>query len=166
MARYPEVLLVVFGFVLSMIEGGLALRCWKCTSNTDATCRDYFNTTRILLNQRVMDSYNYGSVQSARNDPHLAECEGMHTSTYAQFKNVCLKRVITGQNSLLSEIHRECRMVPKDLKMGACPDDFVHNRPRNLEFCGTCEYDGCNSANANSIIFMGLVPSVLLLLRK
>lgn len=81
---------------------GFAIQCWKCTSQTDATCRDFFNTTRILLNQRHMDAYSYGNLQPARTDPHLSPCDGMHTSTFGQFKNVCLKRVLSSKKNVFN----------------------------------------------------------------
>ncbi|CAG9767445.1 unnamed protein product [Ceutorhynchus assimilis] len=157
--------LVVLGVILGVIESGLSLRCWKCTSQLDATCRDYFNTTRILLNQRHMDQYSYGNLQQARTDPHLSDCDGMHTSTYGQVKNVCLKWVIQEPDQL-PQVHRECQMVPRELQVGACPEKLSQNRPRYLQSCSTWEYDGCNSASTNGVILLGLVPAVVLLLGK
>ncbi|KAL1497959.1 hypothetical protein ABEB36_008837 [Hypothenemus hampei] len=142
----------------------LALRCWKCTSEHDAICRDFFNTTRILLNQRQMQhQYSYANLQPARTDPYLSECDGVYTSTYGQVKNVCLKRVFSVDNGP-NEVIRECRMVRSDFKVGACPEDIDNHRPRNLELCETCDYDGCNSATMNSAVFIVLVPVILLLL--
>lgn len=57
-------------------------------------------------------------------------------------------------------------MVHKDLRVGDCPDEILNNRPRDMEYCGTCEYDGCNSATTISIAFFGLLPALLLLLEK
>lgn len=154
--------LLIVGVVLTLIESGFALRCWKCSSDMDATCRDYFNTTRIFMNRRNFDAY--ASVQPART-PELAECEGMHTSTYGVYKNVCLKRIYTVPNGP-PHVQRECRVVGKDLKYGTCPEDFLYgSNSKNMEYCGTCELDGCNSASKNSLIFLGLAPAVILLLR-
>lgn len=156
-------IVAVMAVVLHLAAKGEALSCWKCSSQNDATCRDYFNTTRILLNQRHMDSYSYSNLQPASTAPRLEQCDGMHTSTYSQYKSVCLKRVLTVPNGL-NEVVRECRMVHNDLKAGACPEDILSNRPRNLEYCVSCEYDGCNSATSNSLVFVALVPALLLFL--
>ncbi|XP_066159259.1 uncharacterized protein [Euwallacea fornicatus] len=163
---FQEHFLAVAAVLLYIADKSSALHCWKCASNTDATCRDFFNTTRILLNQRHMDQYySYGNVIPAKTDPFLIQCDGMHTSTFGQFKNVCLKKVLTVPHGP-NEVVRECRMVVKDLKIGACPEDIIGSSPRNLEYCGTCEYDGCNSASSSSFMFVGLVPAVLLILGK
>ncbi|XP_050302329.1 uncharacterized protein LOC126740384 [Anthonomus grandis grandis] len=154
---------VVFALV---IQEGLTLRCWKCSSQYDATCRDYFNTSRILLNNRQMDPYTFGNLQPARTDPHVTECEGMHTSTMGQMKNVCLKRVLTVPHGP-NEVIRECRMVHQQMKVGACPDELLNSPARNMEFCGSCEHDGCNSApTATGALLGALMPTFLLLILR
>lgn len=73
------------------------LQCWKCTSEFDITCRDFFNVTRIRENRRFLENVNYSNrQQTVRNEPHLEVCDEMFTSSYGQ-KNVCLKRVTTSE---------------------------------------------------------------------
>ncbi|XP_060522242.1 uncharacterized protein LOC132699506 [Cylas formicarius] len=159
-------LAVVFGLVLAAFPTAFGLQCWKCSSDQDATCRDHFNVTRILQNQRFINSYVYGNQQTSTTTPHLTTCEGMHTSTtFGQVKNVCVKRVTTATHGL-KQVIRECRMVNINLKTGACPEDLAYpGVNQNLEYCGSCEYDGCNSASMSQIIVALLIPSLLLLLR-
>lgn len=78
---------------------GFALQCWKCHSEFDVTCRDYFNVTRIQQNRRYFDNFNYAGnrqIQNPRNEPHLEHCDESFAHTYNQ-KTVCIKRVYRGK---------------------------------------------------------------------
>ncbi|XP_030759728.1 uncharacterized protein LOC115885085 [Sitophilus oryzae] len=153
----------VLVLVLALIKTGcLALECWKCTSDYDASCSDHFNTTRIFKNRVHLNDYeSYGTNQLNRREPHLFTCEGMHTSTIEQYKNVCLKKVYIIPNRPNKYI-RECRMVLKSHKVGECPSDVLAAATdRSLVHCSSCEYDGCNSANRNTVFLMGLLPLLI-----
>ncbi|KAJ8971317.1 hypothetical protein NQ314_000759 [Rhamnusium bicolor] len=149
---------------------GNALRCWTCNSAYDVTCRDYFNLTRIAENTRYHDSasasYGHRQTVPVGNDPQLKICDDMYTTTYNQ-KNVCLKRVSKGPNGL-PVVRRLCQLVPKSLKVGECPDD-MRDQTKDIEFCSTCEYDGCNAAaelKTNVILASIISVSLLLVLRN
>ncbi|KAG5870420.1 hypothetical protein JTB14_002782 [Gonioctena quinquepunctata] len=160
---------VLFLLIVVAAHTGYALQCWKCYSDYDVTCRDHFNITRIQENRRHFDNFNYGNnrqIQPVRNDPHLEICDEGYATTYNQ-KNVCLKRVYRGADGI-PVVHRECRLVSKNLKSEACPEELAYDRSRTVDFCGTCEYDGCNGATGitTNAILSSLIPVTLLLMFK
>ncbi|XP_023021842.2 uncharacterized protein [Leptinotarsa decemlineata] len=164
--RTVSVLVLIF----AITHTGYTLQCWKCYSDYDVTCRDHFNITRIQENRRHFDNFNYGNnrqIQPVRNDPHLEVCDDTLAGNYNQ-KSVCLKRVYKG-NYGLPVVHRECRLVPRNLKEGSCPDDLAYDTSRTVTYCGTCEYDGCNAATSitlNNILFSLIPVGTLLMFRN
>lgn len=81
---------------------GLALQCWKCSSDFDITCRDHFNVTRIQQNRRYFEQINYsGRQQAAGNNPQLIHCDEMYTSSNYDTINVCMKREHTSKLPIL-----------------------------------------------------------------
>ncbi|CAG9856788.1 unnamed protein product [Phyllotreta striolata] len=157
---------------LALIHFGSALQCWKCHSEFDITCHDYFNVTRIEQNKRYYDNFNYGSnrpVQNQRNEPHLEHCDQSYATHFNQ-KTVCLKRVYRAPGSNdRPHVQRECRLVSINLKEGECPEDLASDRSRTVDFCGTCTYDGCNGATGirtNVLAALILPVLMLLVLRK
>ncbi|KAJ8915178.1 hypothetical protein NQ315_000431 [Exocentrus adspersus] len=166
---YREVCLAfAVGVFCVLLQNGQALQCWKCNSEYDVTCRDYFNLTKIEINKRYFDNANYGNrqIQPVRTDPHLEPCDEMYTSSYSQ-KNVCLKRVFKGVHGI-PVVNRECRLVSSDFKVGNCPQDLL-DRNKEVEYCGTCDHDGCNAGSAVtfSVLLAAVLPaSVALLFSK
>ncbi|KAF7279341.1 hypothetical protein GWI33_007356 [Rhynchophorus ferrugineus] len=152
--------------LMALVKYGLSLRCWKCSSDYDSSCRDYFNTTKILQNQVHLNDYAYGNIQMTRTEPHQFTCEGLRTSTITQFKNVCIKQVIKVPNSP-NKFVRECRLVSKTLKTGQCPSDVLSSTSsNNLVHCSSCEHDGCNSATRKTFFYTSLIPALVLLIRN
>jgi len=167
MCQVYSVTFVLF-VLIALINTGLALQCWKCHSEFDITCRDYFNVTRIQQNRRNFDNFNYGNnnrplQQQIRNDPHLERCDESFAASYNQ-KTVCLKRVYRGTgNSDIPNVQRECRLVSKSLKEGECPEELTADRSRTVDFCGTCDFDGCNTASGIKTNLMSAILPVILL---
>ncbi|KAJ8959163.1 hypothetical protein NQ318_022424 [Aromia moschata] len=143
-----------------------ALQCWTCNSEFDVTCRDYFNKTRIQENRQHIDNivYENRNIQPVRNEPHLRICEDRHTIATG-YKNVCIKKVTKDFNGI-PNVRRECRLVPETSKVGECPDD---TKSQDLQFCATCDTDGCNGANSvktDAFLAAAVSISLVLILRK
>ncbi|XP_019871735.1 uncharacterized protein LOC109600096 [Aethina tumida] len=162
-----SVVVAIFGIILSVVNSGLALQCWKCSSDFDITCRDHFNVTRIQQNRRYFEQINYsGRQQAAGNNPQLIHCDEMYTSSNYDTINVCMKREHTTPDGK-KVVNRECQLVSRSLKAGQCPPEIYQRFP-DIDFCQTCNYDGCNSATGlKTNLMAACVPLALLLfLRK
>ncbi|CAH0564142.1 unnamed protein product [Brassicogethes aeneus] len=158
-----QVLVAFFGVILALVKNGDALQCWKCSSEMDVTCRDYFNVTKIMQTRRYFDNINYGNRQQQpiTNDPHLELCDDRFTTSYDK-TNVCLKTIHTTPNGM-QVVNRKCMLVNKDLKSGACPQELTQ-RGQSLDYCLTCNYDGCNAATGlKTTLLSSLIPVALML---
>uniref|UniRef100_A0A6P7H071 Uncharacterized protein LOC114344486 isoform X1 n=1 Tax=Diabrotica virgifera virgifera TaxID=50390 RepID=A0A6P7H071_DIAVI len=161
--------------ILALVDCGFALQCWDCKSEFDVTCRDYFNVSRIEENNRIYENFNFQQSNSRqfsignRNNPRKIHCDGSYVNSYNQ-KTVCLKTVSrgfsgSGSNAEIPNVHRECRIVSKSLAAGECPDELKNDRSRTIDYCVTCETDGCNLATGiKSNIVLASVPLLLLAL--
>ncbi|XP_072393536.1 uncharacterized protein [Diabrotica undecimpunctata] len=160
--------------ILALVDCGLALQCWSCKSEFDVTCRDYFNVTKIEENRRHFENFNFQGNNRPfsignRNEPHEVHCDGSYVNNYNQ-KTVCIKTVFrgytsSGSNSDIPNVHRDCRIVPKSLPVGECPDELKNDKSRNIDYCVTCETDGCNLATGiKSNLILASIPLVLLVL--
>ncbi|CAH1954195.1 unnamed protein product [Acanthoscelides obtectus] len=155
--------------VIAFVQSGHSLQCWRCSSIQDSTCSDYFNVTRIRQNTRNSDTLTYGSspVQPVKNYPHKEVCDDRYDNTYNQ-RNVCIKRVFL-DSSDRKVVERGCRKVSRNLQVGKCPEELWAEPGRNIEYCGTCDSEECNSANGHlGNFFLTVVGPVLahLLLRS
>ncbi|XP_056639807.1 uncharacterized protein LOC130447150 [Diorhabda sublineata] len=159
-------MLRIFLLLLALTENGFTLHCWQCNSEIDVTCRDYFNITRIEENRRHFENFNYQNNRPIhdlpRNDPHLQHCDDSFSHQYNQ-KSVCLKRVyrVTGSHSDLPNVQRDCRIVPKDFVVGTCPEELKSFGNKIVDYCSTCNIDGCNKAEG---IKFNILNSILLLI--
>lgn len=150
---YLHIVLVLS--VLSFITYGDALKCWTCSSDLDPHCADPFNNT------------------SPSFDLHhtLTDCNTQSSPHYSLYKtkSVCkkIKQTVNGKHEA---VVRTCEWLKsEDDAVGECPPS-TFNTPKyiTINYCETCDTDGCNGAEniRPTVFWTALIPAALALLLR
>ncbi|XP_031830792.1 uncharacterized protein LOC116426245 [Nomia melanderi] len=131
MSSRIECILVIFGLVL-LAQSGSALRCWVCSSSSNALCGDPMNVTD---HQATF---------------HAKRCE--ESMPYDSSKPIC-RKIVKKENGERVVI-RQCstpNVDEADITDGPCSAMAISG-PNVIESCHICSTDLCNSATSASIL--------------
>ncbi|XP_044739539.1 uncharacterized protein LOC123300924 isoform X1 [Chrysoperla carnea] len=153
MANVHVCVVVAVITLFSFIQIGAGIRCYICQSNLDRHCDDPFNASFTTRS-------NWGET------PYFLtqDCSSLTTPTTfsSSMKAVCRKQVQIIYDK--RTVARSCSWQHVDEPVGKCPQAPVASHIK-VEFCETCDHDGCNSApgsidiNVATQIF-SLVPAI------
>ncbi|KAF7990312.1 hypothetical protein HCN44_000117 [Aphidius gifuensis] len=114
-----------------IIQSGMALRCWTCTSDRSPECGDPMNITEHQRNFQTRD------------------CEATSSASMygSSVQSIC-KKMVTRENGR-TVIRRSCEIPTqeeKNIQNGPCPPNAAVGSHIIVESCHVCSSDLCNSA--------------------
>uniref|UniRef100_A0A336KJT5 CSON011681 protein n=1 Tax=Culicoides sonorensis TaxID=179676 RepID=A0A336KJT5_CULSO len=144
--RYNATYQLIFSLLIIIIaaESGNALKCWKCSTDTNGEefCHDPFESYLIDERQRrwsyvdctfPMDKRPYG----------MESKQGCKKIKQITHDKVVIKRSCSWEDS--------------------CPKKHNYTELM-IEFCGTCSTDGCNGASEYELVLLFLIiPAIIIM---
>ncbi|XP_069699749.1 UPAR/Ly6 domain-containing protein crok-like [Periplaneta americana] len=177
-------MLFVYSVIVTLsataIKTGLGIRCYVCNSKQNHRCADPFNTSIILDLQPVDCTNDPSSSRSAletvrslitrleqdidADTDDTSSVRPTATDSSEFVSTTCQKLDLRVMGELVTE--RGCS-GPVQNKLSPCDAiKLITIRNLQLEYCGFCSTDGCNTATDLGVSRLGFTSSILLMTRR